>query len=816
MNDPQAPSDPSGRGAETGRPEGVIFTLWFVVALAGCAAAPGGASDTPGDAEAFVAPVYCGPGSFVATSGDGACMPCPSGSFTAAPGLASCAPWTVCGPGSFVAEPGTSTSDQACAACPVGTSTNGSNLRACTRDGSCPPGSERAASGECKACDPGHYCAGGDAAAQACAAGTFDDDLDATTPCAPAETCGSGQFVKTASTPISDRTCSSCPGGTFSSLPNASVCAAWKTCQPGTYVKAAGSATKDRVCASCPSATTTQTTNQSVCIPVDASECPPGWVLTESEGAAACAPCESGTYCAGGVAAKEACSEGSWDDDDASTVCVAHSRCEPGTFVSVAGTATSDRGCVACARGWGSKVANAPSCSRNALFHLGGSGNEQIVASAFQSDGSGAIVVTVTSDQSFDCGVTVPYNPDTPFLLIKLDANLKCTWVKALPAPVAVFSVAMRLLDNSDILIATTTKVPVDFGDGVVRNVAANSVTYIARIDGQTGSLLWYREAIHGNPSSPYARPEGMAVEPDNQAFVLSAFADTTIDFGGGVLTPVSSIEPIFARFSLSDGSHLWSTMLTGSGPQSFYAPSLTSDGFLVSGNARGSLALGGQCGTASWAGGGRASLLAKFVRSGEGYACAWYQTTDALCDQSWGGSITLNENGTFYHTGYYCGTKTFAGVTMTAPTGRGWDENQSAFVVAYTADGNPIWSAGGISWNTSKTLGLFSRLVNGYLVGTHNLTTSPNYGNGFTGELNGPMDSYLLKMDPQNGNVVGMVPLAVGGSQATGISGVTANGEFILTGNTDADLPIDAEVSVLGVQGYDAFVARISNPFPN
>ena len=77
-----------------------------------------------------------------------------------------------------------------------------------------------------------------------------------------------------------------------------------------------------------------------------------------------CAPCESGTFCAGGDAEPVGCAEGAWDDDgDPSTPCVARRDCEAGEFVSGQGSATEDRQCAACAEGTFSTQENAESCA---------------------------------------------------------------------------------------------------------------------------------------------------------------------------------------------------------------------------------------------------------------------------------------------------------------------------------------------------------------------------------------------------------------------------------------------------------------------
>jgi hypothetical protein len=252
---------------------------------------------------------------------------CPSGTWQQGQ---ACVAWTDCGPGERVITEGTPTSDRACTAC-----------------------------------EPGTYCAGGAEAVVACGGGTWDDDQRSATPCAPWRTCAAGQRVQSEGTALVDRTCAACASATFTAEPNLGACAPWRDCQPGAYVSATGTATADRQCAACPSGTLTTVTNQSACLPADA--CPAGSVQTMAGSASSppqCSPCEVGTFCAGGVAPREACAAGTWDHDASSaTACVPWTDCVPGQRVSSTGSATVDRACEACAAGRFGDQPNAMLCA---------------------------------------------------------------------------------------------------------------------------------------------------------------------------------------------------------------------------------------------------------------------------------------------------------------------------------------------------------------------------------------------------------------------------------------------------------------------
>jgi hypothetical protein len=444
----------------------------------------------------------------------------------------------------------------------------------------------------------------------------------------------------------------------------------------------------------------------------------------------------------------------------------------------------------------------------NALFQLGGPGNEGLVASSFLEDGSGALIASFTSDLTLDCAGVISYESDRPLVLVSLNANLQCMWARKLPAAFNWAQPKVAALENGDLIIAGTTNRSSDFGDGISRNPSAKFITYIARYDGNTGDLTWFRDFAHGSTTS-FARLKDLALEPSGKAFVITGDYQTSIDFGGGLHIPVDSLEPIIARFSVSDGSYLWSAMYVGGGPQDFMRVRLVGSELIIAGAGRGSLALGGACGTVSWSGGGRGSLLVKMALSGAGYQCVWYKKTDATCGEDWAYEISSGAEGEIYSSGEFCGTKIFGGVTMTASA-----SSRSTFISAHSSFGANLWGAGGVSWKTFSGVSLLGKTVGGYLLGTHVTWTNPNYGNGFAPSVEGSRDTIFLKINPADGQVVAIHAPSAPGAQYAWIQRITNQGGLIIAGSSDADWVVSPQVYISGVQGSDVFIARISDPF--
>jgi alpha-tubulin suppressor-like RCC1 family protein len=197
-----------------------------------------------------------------------------------------------------------------------------------------------------------------------CAANTWDPDGNPFTPCVPKTVCAAGSYISSEGSTTSDRVCTGCTSGQFSTVANAPSCTAWTNCAAGTYVSNTPSATTDRICTACPAGKYSSGNNQSQCL--SQGTCSAGTVQTApgtASSPAVCAPCAAGQYCAGGTSPQTTCAAGTWDNDsDPATACVTQSVCVAGTYVASEGTATADRTCAACGSGTYSAANNAAVC----------------------------------------------------------------------------------------------------------------------------------------------------------------------------------------------------------------------------------------------------------------------------------------------------------------------------------------------------------------------------------------------------------------------------------------------------------------------
>jgi hypothetical protein len=358
----------------------------------------------------------CDAGAYVTAAGTStsnrSCAPCASGRFAIAQNAAACPLWTDCAPGQYVTTPPSSSVDRACAACATDTFSEQANQSMCLPQGACAAGTEQTVAGTagmppvCVACPAGTYCPGAITPREPCAADTWDHDGGSSTACVARSDCAAGQSVTSDGDATINRTCAACVAGSYSGGTNTVSCTTWTSCQPGQSIGTPGTATTnelcvgcasgrfssasdapvcelwadcaagkhvtntpsttvDRTCADCAAGAYTAQANQAICLPEDA--CAAGTEQTApgtSTMSPLCGPCSIGTYCSGGSSPPQPCAGNTWDHDGtAATACAAWTDCTAGQAVTLAGSATTNRTCDACATGSYSSGTNTVTCT---------------------------------------------------------------------------------------------------------------------------------------------------------------------------------------------------------------------------------------------------------------------------------------------------------------------------------------------------------------------------------------------------------------------------------------------------------------------
>ena len=192
-----------------------------------------------------------------------------------------------------------------------------------------------------------------------CAAGTWDDDSDALTPCIAhtVTDCDDGQLLSPG-TSTSDGSCTDCSAGFYDHDSNpSSDCVAHTVtdCDIGQTLTI-GTITADGYCTDCAAGEYDDDSDAlTPCIAHMVTDCADGQTLTAPTATTdgSCADCDANTYD---------------DDGDATTACIAHTVCDGNATETSAGDATTDAACE-CNTGYfgdGTSCAMHTACDANA------------------------------------------------------------------------------------------------------------------------------------------------------------------------------------------------------------------------------------------------------------------------------------------------------------------------------------------------------------------------------------------------------------------------------------------------------------------
>ena len=296
---------------------------------------------TPGTPTTPPTCMACAGGTYCA-GGTAPAVPCAAGTWDHDADPATvCAAKTTCLAGQHVVAEGSTTTDRTCAGCTAGTFSAASNAASCTN---CAAGSYSATgASSCSACAAGSYSAAGASSCATCTAATWDDDGSPATACVNKTTCNAGQYISNDGSTTTNRTCSACAAGSYSAAgasscttcatgtwdndaSSATACVNKTTCNAGQAVASEGTTTTNRTCTNCTAGTYSSTSNALSC-----TNCTAG-TFSSTSNATSCTSCAAGTY-------------SSTSNATICTMCAAACSAAAATYESTACTATTNRVC---------------------------------------------------------------------------------------------------------------------------------------------------------------------------------------------------------------------------------------------------------------------------------------------------------------------------------------------------------------------------------------------------------------------------------------------------------------------------------------
>jgi hypothetical protein len=288
----------------------------------------------------------------------------------------------------------------------------------------------------------------------------------------------------------------------------------------------------------------------------------------------------------------------------------------------------------------------------------------------------------------------------------------------------------------------------------------------------------------------------GIAVDSSGNVLVTGVFTGTA-DFGGGPLTSAGGDDIFIAKYAGNNGGHLWSRRFGSTGQDRGYAVGVdAADDIIVTGYFGGSVDFGG--GPLASAG-GTDVFLAKYAAAG---AHLWTKRLGGSSGDTPTG-LAIDDSGTMVLTGYFQGTANFGGGSLASAGGT------DVFLAKYSAAGAHLWSKrlGGTTDDHSSAVavdGAGNVVVTGYFTGTADFGGGPLTSAGGT-------DIFLAKYSAAGTHLWSQRfgSSSTYGDVDNGLA-VDSTGNVVLTGAILGSVTFGGPTLVM-TNNYDIFVAKFS-----
>lgn len=351
------------------------------------------------------------------------------------------------------------------------------------------------------------------------------------------------------------------------------------------------------------------------------------------------------------------------------------------------------------------------------------------------------------------------------------------------------------------VYVAGTFSGTVNFGpvqSGQSSFTAAGLVdAYIVKLNGSTGQTIWAK-AIGGS-NGDY--PKAIALDGRGGLCIGGIYNDQ-VNFGGGSFTSSGNGDAFVACYSTANGSHVWSRAWGSSGFDGTATLAFDSSGALYAGGRfNGSVNFGGATLDTS----GLSDMwIAKF--SGTNGSHVWSKRAGNTADDYLMG-IGVDALGHVFATGYFVGSASFGGPTLTALGAN------AIFVASLnTSDGSHTWSkAYSLDWGPSygDTANGIAVSPTGDLVITGQLLRDIDFGGG---PLRGSYsyDAFLLQLNGNGEHLWSSRFVALYGDGGNRVA-IDPVGNVVLAGDYSRSVNFGAATLTSTLQNGEAFVAKFT-----
>jgi PKD repeat protein len=281
-------------------------------------------------------------------------------------------------------------------------------------------------------------------------------------------------------------------------------------------------------------------------------------------------------------------------------------------------------------------------------------------ASAVAVDSAGNMYFTGFFENVIDFGggpLHDPYDSDLDVFIAKFSSAGVYAWAKNWTNTGNDRGYGIAVDASSNVTIGGSFSNGIDFGGGTMGSANAMVDGFVASFN-TNGTYRWQKQI--GNPNgNEYVR--GLAVDGSGNVAAVGA-AGLAVDFGGGSLPAFGSSDGWVADYAGADGSYRWSKRMGG--VNNDYANSVTTDSannVYVAGSFEGIANFGVASLTAA---GNDDSFIEKFSSAGSPTWVRGYGGVGA--DEFY--SVTVAPDSSPIGGGFFYGTGTFVGTTLTAP----------------------------------------------------------------------------------------------------------------------------------------------------
>jgi hypothetical protein len=358
-----------------------------------------------------------------------------------------------------------------------------------------------------------------------------------------------------------------------------------------------------------------------------------------------------------------------------------------------------------------------------------------------------------------------------------------------------------RQLKGGSIRVEAVTHGPL--GDILVSGMAQGSSVDLGggTLSGVGGALIARYDAgggfVYGHVFGTNMAPRGRAIASDasGNAIVAGEFSGT-LDFGGTPLVSINSDSAFVVKLD-PGGGHLWSRSFGTLQDQHAYGVAVDDAGnVVVIGDAQGEVDFGG--GPVP-SGGGRDVFLVKLDPAGNHL----FSKCFGDASDQYGTDVVIDAAGNIILTGYFYGSVSFGGPTLTNPAGSSPD----GFVVKLDPNGNHLFSrhVGGIEQESPTSVavdGGGNVVVAGFFDGTLELGGGPLVAVG-------SYDGFVGKLDPNGQHLFSR---RFGGAQGQTLAqsvATGAGGSLVVTGFFSSEVDFGGGL-LFSQGGDDIFVAKL------